>query len=93
MNWYRRASDRREMEKMELLESLPKNVPNLSKVLYTEDIYGHHSLILRFEALIETTEGNTELWAWDSSHGGGFWHQIDGFVNKPRRNVWTGDDV
>lgn len=34
-----------------------------------------YPIIRRYEALIERS-GMLQVWAWDSSHGGGFWHFI-----------------
>lgn len=42
-------------------------------VIYFERV--NCGLIRRFEALI-STHGRLQIWAWDSSHGCGFWHMI-----------------
>lgn len=33
-----------------------------------------NGLIRRYEALVSTPANNLQIWAWDSSHGSGFWH-------------------
>jgi hypothetical protein len=35
-----------------------------------------YRFINRYEVIISTADGRMQVWAWDSSHGGGFWHQI-----------------